>query len=297
VEMKQLLSADPGYLMVEIDLAQAENRVVAYLANEDKMIEAFANGVDLHKKTASLIFNKPVMEISSVKGSTTIGGGKYSERDIGKRANHGLNYGLGYINFALENEIPTADAKRIVLLYHSAYPNIHQWHESIRNQLSKNKTLTTPFGRTRVFMGAWGDTTFQAAYDYVPQSTVGDDININGVNFIYYNQDLFPEVELLNQVHDSVVFQIPISVDVERIMEILVTICKQLSAPITWRTHSFSIPCDVKIGINLNKYHKDDNPNGLRDFKDVNVTTETFAATVLEIMEDVQNASDYTNIC
>ncbi|MFA5378333.1 MAG: DNA polymerase, partial [Dehalococcoidia bacterium] len=75
--MLSYLSADPEYYLYNIDLAQAENRFVAYIAPEPNMINAFEDHIDLHKQTASLIFSKPVSEVSDEPGSSSIGGGLY----------------------------------------------------------------------------------------------------------------------------------------------------------------------------------------------------------------------------
>ena len=79
------LMADKGFVVYRFDLAQAENRIVAYVGNITAMIEAFENGIDLHKLTAALVFGKRIEDISDEKGSSTLGDGKHSERDWGKR--------------------------------------------------------------------------------------------------------------------------------------------------------------------------------------------------------------------
>ena len=250
-EMKKYLLADEGYIMYSIDLSQAENRVVAYIAPEQSMINAFEKGIDIHSQTASLIFRKPVNEISDEPGSCPISGGRFSERFWGKKANHGLNYDLGYKSFALYYEIPEQEAKFIVSSYHTAYPGVRQYYEWIQSKLRDDRILENAFGRKRKFMDRWGHVMFKEAYSWIPQSTVADKINRDGVLFIYNNQQWFKDVELLNQVHDSVIFQIPISVGLKKHSDILYRIKQSLESNITWRTKSFSIPIDLELGFNL----------------------------------------------
>ncbi len=249
-EMQKLMKPDLGYIMLSLDLSQAENRVVAYISNETRMIKAFELGVDIHKQTAGLIFNKPIEEVSDKPGSCSIGGGKFSERFWGKKANHGLNYGEGYGTFADDYQISRREAKIIVDRYHSVYPGIRMWHSSIREQMSKNKTLINCYGRRRRFMGRWGDELFQEAYSFIPQSTIADKFNKDGICYVYYNQDLFGEVELLNAIYDSILFQVPLDIGVERMYEIIMTIKRNLETPLTWKDKEFSIPADCKIGFN-----------------------------------------------
>jgi DNA polymerase-1 len=110
-EMLAFMLADEGYILCKFDLGQAENRVVAYVSNCQRMCEAFETGRDVHRLTAGLIFGIPPDEVSDEDGSCPIAGGAYSQRFWGKKANHGLNYDLGYKTFALYYELPEAEAK------------------------------------------------------------------------------------------------------------------------------------------------------------------------------------------
>jgi DNA polymerase-1 len=243
LEFRRYLLADDDCMMFNIDLSQAENRVVAYLGPEPAMISAFESGLDVHKQTAALIFGVPISEVSDEIGSCDIGGGNFSQRFWGKKANHGLNYDLGYKTFAFYYEILEADAKFICEKYHKAYPGVRQYHEWVRHQLSKDRTLTNLFGRKRLFLDRWGDELFKSAYSYIPQSSVAEIINRRGLVYIYYNQHLFKPVDLLLQVHDSIVFQMNYKkYGWKEQAECLMLIKQSLEAPLTWRGTSFVIP-------------------------------------------------------
>lgn len=253
-EFKKYLIADEDNIIVNCDLSQAENRVVAYIAPELSMMRAFEAGTDIHRQTAGLIFGKPIDTISDEPGSSTIGGGRFSERFWGKKANHGLNYDLGYKTFAFYYEIPEVEAKYIVDRYHMAYPGIRQYHACVRSQLSKDRTLTNPFGRKRLFLDRWGDELFKEAYSFIPQSTVADKLNRDGLAYVYYNQRLFRCMDLLNQVHDSLVFQMNYKTfSYIEMAEAMIRLKESLERPIVWRGTSFSIPCDFELGFSLNK--------------------------------------------
>tara|TARA_R110000824_G_scaffold77767_3_gene196573 strand:+ start:7497 stop:9950 length:2454 start_codon:yes stop_codon:yes gene_type:complete len=254
-EMKKYMLADEGYILYSMDLSQAENRVVAYVSPEPNMIDAFESGVDIHSKTASLIFRKPVEEISNEPGSCALAGGQFSERFWGKKANHGLNYDLGYKGFAMYYEMPETEAKFIVSAYHTAYPGVRQYYQWVQAQLMKDRILTNAFGRKRKFMDRWGYNLFKEAYSWIPQSTIADKLNRDGVLFIYNNQQWFKPVELLNQVHDSIVFQIPIDVGIQKHADILHRIKRSLESPILWRLQEFSIPTDLEMGSTLKTTH------------------------------------------
>src|SRR5574337_420865 len=157
-EFKKFLVPDPGYVFVEADKRQAEWVVVAYASGDANMIAAIESKTDVHLHTASLMFNadpdiirldnKMVGHITDADAIAQI---RYedpllrkyannfprtmSARQCGKKSNHGLNYAEGPNGFALINEMPISEAKKIVALYHTIYPGIQQWYEAVKRQL------------------------------------------------------------------------------------------------------------------------------------------------------------------
>lgn len=225
-------------IICEFDLSQAENRIVAYVANEKTMIEAFESGVDIHKKTASLILDKPIEEITTEE-----------RKHVGKPSNHGLNYDLGYRNFGLLHMIPETRAKWIVERYHQSYPGVRLWHETVRSKLRSDRILTNLMGRNRKFFGRMDDSLYKEGYAFIPQSTVADIINEMGILFIWEGDD-FDEIILLNQVHDSIVFETPY-LNKERCYSQLLRIKKSLETRLVVRNREFVIPAELKIGLRL----------------------------------------------
>lgn len=260
---KRYLVADTGYILIECDLAQAENRIVANIAPDFFMLEAFENGVDLHSLTGSKLCDMTAAEVKEQhklfeatkdrKYCAPIGNGNKPWRYWGKQANHALNYGLGANTFALRLEIPVADAKVIIEKYHRGYPGVHEFHEWVKNDLRNGMTLTNCFGRKRRFFGRWGDDLWKEAYAQIPQSTVADCINSCGILPMYYDKSLFGPAELLDQVHDSIVFQVPISVGWNMIAAQVMALKTSLEQPIPWRTREFVLPADFKMGFNMAK--------------------------------------------
>lgn len=247
--------ADPGYVIYSMDMSQIEARIVAYVGNITQMKEVYEKGLDIHRQTGSLIFSKPYDEISSAPGSSTIGNGTYSERDWAKRANHGFNYGFGYKSFSLLYEIPERQAKFIYDRYHSAYPGLRGGYwTGIEQALKATRTLTNLFGRKITFLGKYGEKLLNEAYSCIPQGTCGDLINEWGLSYVYYNSDpLFKHVELLTQVHDSIAFQIPLSLSLENHARILISIKQSLEQPLRYRNREFIVPVDLVVNTCLNK--------------------------------------------
>ena len=285
-KFRRFLLVDEGYMGYQLDLSQAENRVVAYIAPDPLMISAFENGIDVHRLTASLIFGKRIEEISDEPGSTSIGGGIYSERFWGKKANHGLNYDLGYKTFAFYYEIPESDSRYIVERYHQAYPGVRRYHAWVRQALSTGRTLEDCLGKRRVFLSRYGEELFKEAYSYIPQSTVAGKLNRDGVLALWNSRSSgFRGVELLNQVHDSVWIQIPLSIPFAVHSRIIQDLKSSLESTLTWKATTFSIPADVEATpLNFGKKikHEDgsiENPWGLQKVK---FKTEEECTTQLE---------------
>ena len=299
-EFKKFLVADEGYCFVEVDKRQAEWVVVAYLTGDANMLEAIEKGIDVHTHTASLMFNvdydtigqdhkliknltdggtiesirSSILEITKARRDS----GKQwprsmSLRQCGKKSNHGLNYDEGYNGFAMINEIDQAEAKRIVNMYHTIYPGIRIWYESIKRQLGKDRILTNCFGRSVRFLGAWGDDLFKSAYSMLPQSTVVDGLN-QGMERIYEDEELCgvngANADILAQVHDSVLMQVPITfLRIEQNFNWFVEKIKDYTSPeMCYSGRVFKIASDFKFGMNWGGYDKDRNPRGMQEFED-----------------------------
>ena len=95
--------------------------------------------------------------------------------------------------------------------------------------------------------------TYREGYAQLPQSTTADKINQHGMNYVYFNQEDFKPVELLSQIHDSIVFQIPLSIPWKQHADIILKIKKSLETPMYWRDTKIIVPADVAIGFNMCK--------------------------------------------
>jgi uracil-DNA glycosylase family 4 len=200
-DMRKFLIADEGYAFVEVDLSQAENRIVAYIAPEPMMQRAFEEGIDLHRQTFGMMFLIPILEVSDEPGSCKLGDGSKSQRWWGKQLNHSLNYGLGSIT------------------------------------------------------GRWGDDLHKEGYAHTPQSIVADKIDRDGLLFLHDNQSTFKEIQILMQVHDSILTQVPI--DCPGVVEKYHLLQQSLEKPVPYK-REFVIPAEFKVGSNWGEMTKAD---------------------------------------
>ncbi len=243
-EMKAFMHVDDGYIGYNVDLAGAENRNVAYCGPVPIMRSAFDKGLDVHRLTASLIFGIPYEEVSDEPGSSDLGNGAKSQRYWGKMMNHSSNYGIGKRGLALSLEIAEKEAGLLLEAYHSQYPEVRMnYQEQIKTMLRNGRRVLNPFGRVRIFHDRWGEGLFMDAYAHFSQSTVADIINRWGLPCV----QRFPQVELLNQVHDSIVFQIHKDKDLEFHAAFLNTLRESLERSINWKSVTYKIPTDFEM--------------------------------------------------
>jgi len=262
-------------ILIELDKAGAEWDVVAYLTGDGNMLSVVESDRSPHTVTGSLISGAPeevvekenklvgnhtdpdvIQELREEMPELAVGAEQlgwflpriFSIRQMGKKSNHGLNYDMKYRRFALENELEEKESKTIVDYYKTkAYPGIPLWHETVRQKLNKDRTLTNCFGRKRKFLDAWGPELFDAAYSFIPQSTVFDTTRIGMVKTYQDTSKLFKPVEILAQVHDSVVIQYP--EDASAIAEVGRIIGTDYMNPLcTYNAREFYIATTMKVG-------------------------------------------------
>jgi len=249
-ELNKFFIRDEGYLIYSVDLAQADNRSVAYIAPENTMIYTFEQGLDPHAKTASLIYGIPMDEIiamdaEQVKAPT--GYGDQTHRYWGKKCNHALNYGMGNKLFSFMLEISESEGQILWDSYHRSYPGIQQsFHTWVKAKLYKSRRLTNFFGRSYFFLDRWDDQLFNTAYAFIPQSHTSDIINRWGIIPFYYDP-MYSKGILLRQVHDSIDFEVPISAGLAEHVKIVKSLNNMLTQKLFWHPYEFSIPAEFKV--------------------------------------------------
>jgi len=184
-----------------------------------------------------------------------------SYRDMSKKLGHGSNYYGKARTMAMHLKVLTKMVELFQRNYFTQFPVIPKYHEWVRDQLLQTGTITTPyFARQRVF---WGrpddDRTLREAIAYTPQSMTADQIDAGIVNLWKH----LPEVHLLIQVHDSILFQYPEDQEaliIPRALEHL-----KINIPLK-QNRSFYVPLEAKIGWNWGDADED-NQSGLLKWK------------------------------
>ena len=197
-EARHFFVADPGKILVQMDLSQAEARVVAALCKDKEWLREF-DTTDLHSKVASQLYNIPIEKVR-----------KNFERQTAKRVAHATHYLLGWSLLSKILKCSAAEAKAHKAKYYEIRPSLNDWHDGVRKKIRKDKTIVTSFGRVIQFPGPINDETFRNATAAEPQSTAADYLNRAIVKTYYEGPE---EFEFLLQVYDSILFQIPDDLD------------------------------------------------------------------------------------
>lgn len=268
-ELRRCFIADPGMILLYVDGEQAESRSVGFILgtkhNDWRYLDACESG-DLHTTVTKLVWDRLAWtgELASDREIADRPFYRhFSYRDMAKRGGHGTNYyGKDYTmakHLKVDKSLITSFQQKYIPAF-----GLRKWWSGVQQQLMRDQTLTTFLGRERTFFGRPNeDSTLREAIAYEPQSTVGDLVNEGG--FRVWHK--FPQAQVLAQIHDAYLFQIPETQVNTLVPQILETFEVPVRAPDGSRT--LRIPAEAMLGWNWSKQDpkkktfSDGNPDGL----------------------------------
>lgn len=231
---RRVFVADRGKVFFYADLERAESLVVAHITGDPRMLADHAPGVDAHRSLASALYNIAEEDITE------------DQRYIGKKTRHAGNYMQGAMTF-MKNfnqdahktglSIEFSEAKVLIEKYRELHPFLKNWWDETNRQLWRSRVLYNLVGRRRIFYGHIGGILPEAVA-FVPQSTVGDALNIGFLNIegvaspYMIERGLWDEykeigaelreygIECLMQIHDAVAGQVN-EKDIERALPLI----------------------------------------------------------------------------
>jgi DNA polymerase-1 len=198
---------DPGYTIFETDLSGADAQVVAWEADDPDLKAAFRSGVKIHEKNARDIYGADVYD-RAAGDRTHKGSPKGRMYDACKRRVHATNYGASAFRLSQTPDIggSVSDNERFQRRWFALHPGIGNWHRRVERTLAETRTIHNKFGYRIVYFDRL-DSVFTQALAWIPQSTVAE-VCFRGALRL---EEQCPFVEILLQVHDSLVFQIKTS--------------------------------------------------------------------------------------
>jgi DNA polymerase-1 len=273
--------ADPGMKFVNIDLAQGDARNVGAVC-WDRFVEQYGSKFagsyldacesgDLHTTVCRMAWQDldwPEDKSLWKKVAEQIAHEQDSYRQLAKKLGHGTNYYGTPPTMAKHTKTQRNVIELFQRRYFEAFPCIPMWHNLIKTILRTDPqpSITTLLRRRRHFFGRRDDdTTLRAAIAYEPQSLTGDEINTGMLALFRWQQ-----VQLLLQVHDSLLIQIPEDREEELVPQIvkLTTFIMELK-----QGRQFIVPCEAKTGWNWGdvQYNEDGtvkaNEFGMKEWK------------------------------
>ncbi len=129
----------PDRKLIIADYSQIELRILAHVTEDKGFIEAFNSGADLHRVTASQIFNVPADQVTK------------EQRDFAKRLNFGVVYGIGAQRFSMMTGLPLSDAEQIMARYFQTYRGLDAWLRDAARKALRERSARTMAGRLARF--------------------------------------------------------------------------------------------------------------------------------------------------
>ncbi len=213
-ELRRYFIAEDGYTLVDADYSQIELRLLAHIADDYTMREAFVSGEDIHTKTAAAVFGVPESDVTS------------DMRSRAKAVNFGIVYGIS--GYSLSEDIGTsvAEATRYIKNYLMNYPSVDSYLERVVKEARERGYTETILGRRRYIpelsssnaaMRAFGS---RVAMNAPIQGSAADVMKLAMIKVHRRLIDEGLDARIVMQVHDELVVEAHLSVS-ERVKKIL----------------------------------------------------------------------------
>ncbi len=193
--------AEPEHKLISADYSQIELRLVAHIAKEETMINAFRQGVDIHAQTASEVFSVPLDEMT---GET---------RRRAKAINFGIIYGISAFGLARQLSVPQGEARDYIAAYFERFPGIKTYMDEVKLAAHEQGYVETLFGRRLHINGITSSN--QAQRGFAERQAINAPIQGTAADIIKQAMVRMPEAltqsglgaRMLLQVHDELIFE------------------------------------------------------------------------------------------
>lgn len=202
-EIRKMFIPKEGCVLVDADYSQIELRVLAHIAQDERMEKAFREGMDIHTVTASQVFSVPPEEVTSL------------QRRHAKAVNFGIVYGISEFSLAEDIGVSRYEARAYIDSYLTNYSGVRAYmHQVVEDAREKGYT-TTLYGRRR-YIPELKSTNFNVrqgaeriALNTPIQGSAADLIKLAMIHVAQALQEQYPEAKLILQVHDELIVECP----------------------------------------------------------------------------------------
>ncbi len=236
-KIRQAFIAPEGYTMVAADYSQIELRIMAHLSGDKGLLDAFANGQDIHKSTAAEVFSVPIDKVDN------------DQRRAAKAINFGLIYGMSAFGLAKQIGVGRSEAQEYVDLYFSRYPGVKTFMDKTREQARQQGYVETVYNR-RLYLpeinarnAARRQYAERTAINAPMQGTAADIIKLAMINIDAWLQNSSIDAKMIMQVHDELVFEVA----TDGLENFMAEVNSRMS-----KNDFLSVPLEVDIGTGKN---------------------------------------------
>jgi DNA polymerase-1 len=235
--IREAFIAEEGNILLSADYSQIELRILAHLSQDEGLLEAFRNDLDIHARTASELFEIPIDKVTP------------DMRRIAKTVNFGVIYGISPFGLSEALGIPRDDAKKYIEQYFDRHPGVKRYIEETLEVAVSRGYVTTLFGRKRAIpeLKSKNPNTRQQgerfAINSPVQGTAADIIKIAMINIWKSFNDRHLKAKMILQVHDELLFEL----QKEELGVVTDIVRKEMEGVM-----EFSVPIKVDIGYGSN---------------------------------------------
>jgi DNA polymerase-1 len=239
-KIRQAFIAPVGYQIMAADYSQIELRIVAHFSQDKGLLDAFAQGLDIHRATAAEVLNIPLHQVN------------FEQRRSAKAVNFGLIYGMSAFGLARQLGISREAAKNYIDRYFARYPGVKDYMQRTRQQAHEQAYVTTLLGRRLHLTYINSSDPLQrkaserAAINAPLQGSAADIIKKAMITIDSALSQHHLKAHMIMQVHDELVFEVADS-DLNK--------TRQLIEYLMVNTTSLSVPLtvDIQVGPNWDK--------------------------------------------
>ena len=213
-ELRKVFYPKDGFTFVDADYSQIELRLMAHMSGDEKMIQAFKEGKDIHRSTASHVFNVPFDEVTA------------EQRRSAKAVNFGIIYGISDFGLSRDIGIDMKSARKYKEDYFSNFPKIKKYLDDTVAKAKEDGYTVTLFNRRRPIPELKASNFMQRSFgervamNAPLQGTAADIMKIAMINIHKCLRDEHLESKMLIQVHDEVLIETKLS-EKEKVIEIV----------------------------------------------------------------------------
>ncbi|MEC8108845.1 MAG: DNA polymerase I [Pseudomonadota bacterium] len=237
-QIRTAFVAAPGHKLISADYSQIELRLVAHVANEASMIEAFQAGVDIHARTASEVFGIPLDALDS------------ETRRRAKAINFGIIYGISAFGLARQLGIPQSESRDYIESYFEKFPNIKAYMERTKIEAREDGFVSTLFGR-RIHISGFTASN-PAMRGFAERQAINAPIQGSAADIIKRAMIQLPPIlaaqsipaDMLLQVHDELIFEVP-SEQADDAMVVITDVMERAADPVV----SLAVPLVAEAGM------------------------------------------------